>query len=95
MREKVLLTISILILILNVLLINAGIYKVKNYIQVEVEGVSMQPAMYEGDTFKCNKNVREVNIGDIIINEVKNGEQLAKTIIDQFPNALLQALYQK
>lgn len=80
MREKVLLTISILILILNVLLINAGIYKVKNYIQVEVEGVSMQPAMYEGDTFKCNKNVREVNIGDIIVFK-RNNKLIAHRVI--------------
>jgi DNA repair exonuclease SbcCD ATPase subunit len=40
-------------------------------------------------------NQTSFTIGDIVINEVKNGSELAKTIIDQFPNALLQALYAK
>ena len=35
------------------------------------------------------------NIGDIIVNEAKDGNELAKAIVDQFPNALLQALYKK
>jgi myosin heavy subunit len=35
------------------------------------------------------------SIGDIVINEVKDGNELARTIVDQFPNALLQALYSK
>lgn len=42
-----------------------------------------------------NSNKTSFNIGDIIINEVKNGNELAQTIVEQFPNALLQALYGK
>ena len=35
------------------------------------------------------------NIGDIIVNEAKDGNELAQAIVNQFPNALLQALYKK
>ena len=40
-------------------------------------------------------NNASFNIGDIIVNEAKDGNELAKAIVDQFPNALLQALYKK
>jgi hypothetical protein len=50
---------------------------------------------FGADFITTPANQTSFTIGDIIINEVKNGNELAKTIIDQFPNALLQALYQK
>ena len=40
-------------------------------------------------------NSTALSIGDIIVNEAKDGNELAKAIVDQFPNALLQALYKK
>lgn len=42
-----------------------------------------------------NNNTTALNIGDIIVNEAKDGNALAQAIVDQFPNALLQALYKK
>ena len=42
-----------------------------------------------------NSNQASINIGDIIIQEAENGNDLANAIINQLPNALLQALYKK
>lgn len=42
-----------------------------------------------------NSNQASINIGDIIVNEANNGNDLANAIINQLPNALLQALYHK
>lgn len=50
---------------------------------------------FGADFITTPANQTSFTIGDIVINEVKNGNELAKTIIDQFPNALLQALYAK
>jgi len=36
-----------------------------------------------------------LQIGDIIVNEANDGNELAEAIVDQFPNALLQAIYKK
>lgn len=36
-----------------------------------------------------------LSIGDIVLNDVQNGNDLANAIINQFPNALMQALYKK
>lgn len=36
-----------------------------------------------------------LQIGDIIVNEANDGNELAEAIVDQFPNALLQVLYKK
>lgn len=42
-----------------------------------------------------SKKNTSINIGDIIVNSAKDGNELAKAIVNQFPNALLQALYSK
>jgi hypothetical protein len=42
-----------------------------------------------------NNNAVNMSIGDIIVNEANNGNDLANAIINQLPNALLQALYKK
>jgi hypothetical protein len=42
-----------------------------------------------------SSNQTAFNIGDIIVNEAKDGNELAQAIVNQFPNALLQALYSK
>lgn len=42
-----------------------------------------------------NDNSTAINIGDIVINEANNGNELAQAIVEQFPNALLQAMYKK
>ena len=42
-----------------------------------------------------NNNQASINIGDIIIQEAENGNDLANAIINQLPNALLQAIYKK
>ena len=42
-----------------------------------------------------NNSQASINIGDIIIQEAENGNDLANAIINQLPNALLQALYKK
>lgn len=52
------------------------------------------------DALVSNSNVSNeksisMNIGDIILNEVENGNDLANAIVNQLPNALLQALYKK
>lgn len=42
-----------------------------------------------------SQNQVSMSIGDIILNEVNNGNDLANAIINQLPNALLQAIYKK
>jgi len=56
---------------------------------------TLRDAFGVGSVSTTNNNKTSFSIGDIVINEVKNGNELAKTIIDQFPNALLQALFAK
>lgn len=46
-----------------------------------------------GDSIS-NRNVN-LSIGDIIVNEAQNGNELANAIVDQFSSSLLQALYKK
>lgn len=42
-----------------------------------------------------NNNTTTFTIGDIIVNGAKDSNALAQAIVNQLPNALLQALYQK
>ena len=42
-----------------------------------------------------NNRSLSLEIGGITVNDVQNGDEFARAIVEQFPNALLQALYAK
>ena len=48
-----------------------------------------------GGTITNAQQNMSLDIGSIIVNEANDGNELAKAIVGQFPNALLQALYKK
>ena len=73
-------------------------YISKNNAIVDIEGLknSLSKSLVKaGGTVSNTQQTMSLDIGSIIVNEANDGNELAKAIVGQFPNALLQALYKK
>ena len=73
-------------------------YFSKNNAIIDINGLkdSLSNSLVKagGVVSNAQKNM-SLDIGSIIVNEANDGNELAKAIVGQFPNALLQALYKK
>ena len=56
---------------------------------------SLSKALVQGMGSYVNTQSLSLDIGSIIVNEAQDGNEFAQAIVQQFPNALLQALYKK
>ena len=72
-------------------------YNTKNASLVDFSAI--KDTLGESFTFRdmnpSKNNQLSLSIDNITVNEVNDGDEFAKAIVEQFPNALLQALYAK
>ncbi|CAB1249257.1 signal peptidase I [Clostridium sp. WLY-B-L2] len=82
-KEKIKLVISSIVVLLLVVAVSSVLSRnVSGKVNVEVVGDSMQPTLYSGEKLTADKNITQINRGDIIIfKSVDDNKVLIKRVV--------------